>query len=46
MNALARASAARRQYHYLHDERRYRVEIPHGLIEAASDALAAEMPAA
>lgn len=46
MNALARASAARRQIHYHHDESRFPVEIPRALIEAASDALAAEMPAA
>ena len=46
MNALARASAALRQINYHHDESRFPVEIPHGLIEAASDALAAEMPAA
>lgn len=46
MNALARASAARRQINYHHDESRFPVEIPRGLIEAASDALAAEMPAA
>ena len=46
MNALARASAARRQINYHHDESRFPVEIPRDLIEAASDALAAEMPAA
>ena len=46
MNALARASAARRQINYHHDESRFPVEIPRALIEAAGDALAAEMPAA
>jgi hypothetical protein len=40
------ASAARRQINYHHDESRFPVEIPRDLIEAASDALAAEMPAA
>ena len=46
MNAMARASAARRQISYHHDESRFPVEIPRALIEAAGDALAAEMPAA
>lgn len=45
MSALARASVARRQNDYHHDQRSFPVEIPRGLIEAASDALAAEMPA-
>jgi peptidoglycan hydrolase CwlO-like protein len=46
MNAMARASAARRQINHHHDESRFPVEIPRALIEAAGDALAAEMPAA
>lgn len=46
MNALARASAARRQCNYHHIEDRFQIEIPMDLVQAAQAALAAEMPAA
>jgi CRISPR/Cas system-associated exonuclease Cas4 (RecB family) len=45
MNTMARASVARRQINYHHDESSFPVEIPRALIEAAGDALAAEIPA-
>ncbi len=45
MNAMARASVARRQINYHHDESSFPVEIPRALIEAAGEALAAEIPA-
>lgn len=46
MNAVARASAARRQISYHHDERHFAIEIPRALIEAAGAELTAEMPTA
>lgn len=45
MNALARASAARRQCNDHHIEDRFQIEIPMDLVQAAQAALAAEMPA-
>jgi chromosome segregation ATPase len=44
MNLFARASAARRQCDYHHDEDRFEIEIPHDLVEAARAALVAEVP--
>ena len=46
MNLFARASAARRQNDYRHDETRSETEIPRDLIEPADLALAAELPTA
>lgn len=46
MNLFARASAARSQNSYGHDERRFEIEIPGDLIESAETALASEMPIA
>lgn len=46
MNAVARASAARRETSYSHDESRFEVEIPRNLVEIAQSDLAAEMLAA
>ena len=46
MNLFARASAARRQNDYRHDETRFEIEIPCELIEPAEVALAAELPTA
>ena len=43
MNAVARASAARRETSYSHDESRFEVEIPRNLVEIAQSDLAAEM---
>ena len=43
MNLFARASAARRQNDYRHDETRFEIEIPRELIEPAEVALAAEL---
>jgi predicted nucleic acid-binding Zn-ribbon protein len=43
MNQFARASAARRQCDYRHDEDRFEIEIPHELVEAAQAALANEV---
>ena len=45
MNAVARASAARRETSYRHDETRFEIEIPHELVEIAQAALADEVPA-
>lgn len=45
MSAVARASAARRETSYRHDETRFEVEIPRELVEIAQAALAAEVPA-
>lgn len=45
MNLFARASAARRECDYHHDEDRFEIEIPHDLVEAAQAALADEVPA-
>lgn len=44
MNQFARASAARRQCDYHHDEDRFEIEIPRDLVEAAQTALADEVP--
>lgn len=44
MNLFARASAARRQHSYHHDECRFEIEIPRELIESAQTVLAAELP--
>lgn len=46
MNAVARASAARRECDYHHDEDRFEIEIPRSLVEIAQSDLAAEMLAA
>ena len=46
MTLFARASAARRQNDYRHDETRFEIEIPRELIEPAEVALAAELPTA
>ncbi|MBS3936258.1 MAG: hypothetical protein KGZ43_08795 [Sulfuritalea sp.] len=46
MTVVARASAARRETSYSHDESRFEIEIPRELIEVAEAALAAELPAA
>ena len=46
MTLFARASAARRQNDYRHDETRFEIEIPPELIEPAEVALAAELPTA
>ena len=46
MSLFARASAARRQNDYRHDETRFEIEIPRELIEPAEVALAAELPTA
>ncbi len=46
MTLFARASAARRQNDYRHDETRFEIEIPPELIEPAELALAAELPRA
>lgn len=46
MNAVARASAARRETSYRHDESRFEIEIPRNLVEIAQSDLAAEMLAA
>ena len=45
MSAVARASAARRETSYRHDESRFEIEIPHALVEIAQAALADEVPA-
>lgn len=45
MNAVARASAAKRETSYHHNETRFEVEIPRELVEIAQAALAAEVPA-
>jgi hypothetical protein len=45
MSLFARASAARRQNDYRHDETRFEIEIPHALVEIAQAALADEVPA-
>lgn len=45
MNLVARASAARREISYRHDETRFEIEIPRELIESAQTALATEMHA-
>mgnify|MGYP004703855701 CR=1 FL=1 len=45
MNAVARASAARRETSYRHDETRFEIEIPRELVEIAQAALADEVPA-
>lgn len=45
MNAVARASAARRETSYRHDESRFEIEIPRELVEIAQAALAEEVPA-
>ncbi len=44
MNLFARASAARRECDYHHDEDRFEIEIPRDLVEAAQTALADEVP--
>ncbi len=44
MNAVARASAARRETSYRHDETRFEIEIPRELVEIAQAALADEVP--
>lgn len=46
MGAVARASAARRETNYRHDETRFEIEIPRDLVEAAQATLATEMTAA
>ena len=46
MNLLARASTARRQCDYHHDEQRFEIEIPRELIESAQTSLTAEMSTA
>lgn len=46
MNAVARASAVRRQISYHHDESHFVIEIPRALMEAAGADLTAEMPTA
>jgi chromosome segregation ATPase len=45
MSAVARASAARRETSYRHDESRFEIEIPRALVETAQADLAAEMSA-
>jgi len=45
MSAVARASAARRETSYRHDESRFEIEIPRELVEIAQAALADEVPA-
>jgi len=45
MSAVARASAARRETSYRHDESRFEIEIPRELVEIAQAALAEEVPA-
>ena len=44
MNLFARASAARRECDYHHDEDRFEIEIPRDLVETAQAALAEEVP--
>ena len=44
MNLFARASAARRECDYHHDEDRFEIEIPRELVEAAQATLADEEP--
>lgn len=44
MNLFARASAARRECDYHHDEDRFEIEIPRDLVESAQTALADEVP--
>ena len=44
MSAVARASAARRETSYRHDESRFEIEIPRELVEVAQAALASEVP--
>ena len=44
MRAVARASAARRETSYRHDESRFEIEIPRELVEVAQAALASEVP--
>jgi chromosome segregation ATPase len=46
MSAVARASAARRETNYRHDETRFEIEIPRELVDAAQAALATEMSVA
>jgi len=46
MNAVARASATRREISYRHDESRFEIEIPRNLVEIAQANLAAEMSSA
>jgi hypothetical protein len=46
MSAVARASAARRETSYHHDESRFEIEIPRDLVEAAQATLATEMSVA
>lgn len=46
MSAVARASAARRETNYCHDETRFEIEIPRELVEAAQATLATEMSVA
>ena len=46
MNLFARASAARRECDYHHDEDRFEIEIPRELVETAQAALADEVPSA
>jgi len=45
MTVVARASAARHEISYRHDETRFEIEIPRELVEIAQAALAAEIPA-
>ena len=45
MSAVARASAARRETSYRHDESRFEIEIPRELVGIAQAALADEVPA-
>ena len=44
MSVAARASAARREISYRHDETRFEIEIPRELVETAQAALATEIP--
>lgn len=46
MNLFARASAARRECDYHHNEDRFEIEIPRELVETAQAALADEVPSA
>ncbi len=46
MSAVARASAARRETSYHHDESRFEIEIPRDLVKAAHATLATEMSVA
>ena len=46
MNLFARASAARRECDYHHNEDRFEIEIPRELVEAAQASLSTEMSAA